>query len=443
MGEMPYIGAKISLISKGDIRYEGTLYSIDMNESTIALHNVKSFGTEDRRQDGTFLPPSGEIYEYIIFKGADIKDLAVLQNEPPADADASKAPEAAPQGAPAPPQAPPQPPAPSPWGAPPPQQPYSNVQWSAPSQQPGPGAPPPYYAQTPVNPAQSAAPETKPANAAPPAQPSAASTARPGPAPAPTVVITPSAPARGPRPQPQRASPAGPQHHQQHPLHPPPGMQNYPRANGPPAGHMPNGAPPRQGPPSGPPAPRPRPTSYAGAAGGRGPARGRGVGGPPGLAPAAARGGGRVGGRGQGPPPAPRAPPVPVPREDFNFEEAFQKFKKEARSPSIISEVKPEVVKEEEAPKETYKADDFFDSLSCEALERLAVSEGAAPEKPQARTRFAEQRKVDIETFGGTGIARRNDFRRGRGRGGRRGGGRQGGYQNGGGRGGSSNPTAS
>lgn len=72
---------------------------------------------------------------------------------------------------------------------------------------------------------------------------------------------------------------------------------------------------------------------------GRGPARGRGVGGPPGLAPAAARGGGRVGGRGQGPPPRPRAPPVPVPREDFNFEEAFQKFKKEARSPSIISAI--------------------------------------------------------------------------------------------------------
>ncbi len=39
MGEMPFIGAKISLISKGDIRYEGTLYSIDMNESTIALQN--------------------------------------------------------------------------------------------------------------------------------------------------------------------------------------------------------------------------------------------------------------------------------------------------------------------------------------------------------------------------------------------------------------------
>jgi hypothetical protein len=36
---------------------------------------------------------------------------------------------------------------------------------------------------------------------------------------------------------------------------------------------------------------------------------------------------------------------------------------------------------------------------------------------------------VDIETFGGTGIARRNNYGRGRGRGGRRGGG-------GGGRGG-------
>ena len=46
------------------------------------------------------------------------------------------------------------------------------------------------------------------------------------------------------------------------------------------------------------------------------------------------RGGGRAGGRGgQGPPPQPRAPPVPVPREDFNFEEAFQKFKKEACPP--------------------------------------------------------------------------------------------------------------
>lgn len=69
-----------------------------------------------------------------------------------------------------------------------------------------------------------------------------------------------------------------------------------------------------------------------GATAGRGGSRGGRVGAPPGLAQGPPRGGGRMGpGRGQGPPPQPRAPPVPVPREDFNFEEAFQKFKKEVR----------------------------------------------------------------------------------------------------------------
>lgn len=81
---MPEIGSRISLISKADIRYEGNLYSVDPEECTIALSSVQSYGTEDRE---TNYPVSAQsqVYDYILFRGSDIKDIRVLTTTIPND----------------------------------------------------------------------------------------------------------------------------------------------------------------------------------------------------------------------------------------------------------------------------------------------------------------------------------------------------------------------
>ncbi|CAG04082.1 unnamed protein product, partial [Tetraodon nigroviridis] len=76
----PYIGCKIGLISKAQNRYEGILYTIDKVNSTVVLAKVKCFGTEGRPTDRP-TPPKDDIYEYITFRGSDIKDIAL--SEPP------------------------------------------------------------------------------------------------------------------------------------------------------------------------------------------------------------------------------------------------------------------------------------------------------------------------------------------------------------------------
>ncbi|KAL3285232.1 hypothetical protein HHI36_019344 [Cryptolaemus montrouzieri] len=79
---MPELGSKISLISKADIRYEGRLFTVDPQECTIALSSVRSFGTEDRETQCP-IPAQNQVYDYILFRGSDIKDIRVLNNVPP------------------------------------------------------------------------------------------------------------------------------------------------------------------------------------------------------------------------------------------------------------------------------------------------------------------------------------------------------------------------
>ncbi|KAJ4830392.1 hypothetical protein Tsubulata_033981 [Turnera subulata] len=75
-----YIGSVLKIISNSGIRYQGILFHINPRHSTIALQNVRCFGTEGRRKDGPEVPPSDHVYDYIYFRGTDIKDLEVLSS---------------------------------------------------------------------------------------------------------------------------------------------------------------------------------------------------------------------------------------------------------------------------------------------------------------------------------------------------------------------------
>lgn len=85
-----FLGSRISLISKSDIRYVGTLHEINSDESTVSLENVRSFGTEGRKgAPDDEIAPSDQVYEFIVFRGSDVKDLrieehpGIKENKPP------------------------------------------------------------------------------------------------------------------------------------------------------------------------------------------------------------------------------------------------------------------------------------------------------------------------------------------------------------------------
>lgn len=58
-------------------RYVGTLVNINSEQSTVSLDNVRSFGTEGRRGGKDEYGPSDAVYEQIVFRGSDVKDLRI------------------------------------------------------------------------------------------------------------------------------------------------------------------------------------------------------------------------------------------------------------------------------------------------------------------------------------------------------------------------------
>ncbi|CEG47018.1 Uncharacterized mRNA-associated protein RAP55 [Plasmopara halstedii] len=328
---IPYLGSRISLISKTDIRYEGFLFNIDTRQSIVALQNVRSFGTEGRRVE--HVPPSPHVLQYATFKAAEIKDLHVCEAAPQPPQPSAQLPAHPPQ--------------------PPVQLPRPPVQLPQPPVQPP--QPPVQPPQPPVHPPQ------------PPDQPPLPT----GPPP-PVVIPTPT-------PKPNLLTPGSVSEAQKQPMQPQEPTQSHSHASTQNHERTQTKNQPRQ--PS---------TSNARTIPGMGghllKRKERRV---PGGADVAGIGPDATSG-------------------EFNFAERLNDFDK-----------KQEFCKLEENTKEptgSYQKSSFFDTISCDALDRL--------EGQRSRMSGAEERKLNTETFGAVGLNNRRNFR-GRGRG-RRGGSRNG-----------------
>nr|CCD16386.1 unnamed protein product [Trypanosoma congolense IL3000] len=75
------IGSTITLTTNSQIRYEGTLGHIDATKNTVSLTNVRVFGTEGRAESKGHVevPAADQVFEQIVFRGADIEELTVFE----------------------------------------------------------------------------------------------------------------------------------------------------------------------------------------------------------------------------------------------------------------------------------------------------------------------------------------------------------------------------
>ncbi|KAM7479753.1 hypothetical protein LguiA_027966 [Lonicera macranthoides] len=67
------LGSLISVTMQGELRYEGYLFYVNAEESTIGLKNVKFRGTEGRRMDGPQIEGLDHTFPCMYFQGSNIK----------------------------------------------------------------------------------------------------------------------------------------------------------------------------------------------------------------------------------------------------------------------------------------------------------------------------------------------------------------------------------
>ena len=72
------IGSYLSLITKAESRYEGTLVEVDKKKKTMSLKNVKNMGTEGRRNGVNELPPGDSILGTVKFRVDLVKTFEII-----------------------------------------------------------------------------------------------------------------------------------------------------------------------------------------------------------------------------------------------------------------------------------------------------------------------------------------------------------------------------
>lgn len=72
-------GSLITLITNAQVRYEGTLIEINRTERSMNLSNVRSFGTEGRRDGKNEIQPHENIIQSVVFKVDHVKDFQIIK----------------------------------------------------------------------------------------------------------------------------------------------------------------------------------------------------------------------------------------------------------------------------------------------------------------------------------------------------------------------------